>query len=85
MEIAALPTLTDVEAQRIKTLGYMLALDPKPGDTTVPALPDDLMRMIWAKIWQQDAACIIQRAVRALPTPVALERHVETSVWSCRS
>ena len=65
MEIAALPTLTDVEAQRIETLGYMLAPDPKPGDTTVPALPDDLMRMIWAKIWQQDAACIIQRAVRA--------------------
>ena len=33
--------------------------------TTVPALPDDLLRMIWAKVWQLDAACVIQRAVRA--------------------
>ena len=41
---AALPTLTDVEAQRIKTLGYKLTQNPKPGDTTVPALPDDLIR-----------------------------------------
>ena len=65
MEFAALPTLTDVQAQRIKTLGYKLAQNPKPGDTTVPALPDDLMRMIWAKVWQLDAVCIIQRAVRA--------------------
>ena len=44
MEIV--PTLTNVEAQRIKTLSFKLAQDPKPGDTTVPALPDDLMRMI---------------------------------------
>jgi hypothetical protein len=29
------------------------------------SLPDDLLRMIWAKVWQQDAACVIQRAVRA--------------------
>ena len=27
-------------------------------------LPDDLLRMIWAKVWQLDA-CVIQRAVRA--------------------
>ena len=33
--------------------------------TTVPALPDDILRMIWAKVWQLDAACVIQRAVRA--------------------
>jgi hypothetical protein len=44
---------------------YKLAQDPKPGDATVPVLPDDVLRMIWAKTWQQDAACIIQRAVRA--------------------
>ena len=37
----------------------------KPEDTTVPALPDDLLRMVWARIWQQDAACIIQRAARS--------------------
>ena len=28
-------------------------------------LPDDLLRAIWARHWQEEAACAIQIAVRA--------------------
>lgn len=32
----------------------------------VPELPDELLRLIWAKHWQREhGACQIQRAVRA--------------------
>ena len=60
---------------------YLFPTCPNLTEYRIPSLPGDVLRIIWAKVWQKDAAIRIQCAVRAAITrsqgvPWDLHGHV---------